>query len=91
MSNTMNSFGLMGRFLSLTFAFATLALMGQEPPSTQPGRDPSVQDNARTQSPATDLVIGPGDLLQIGVYGAPDFNEQVRVSSEGEITLPLIG
>lgn len=41
-------------------------------------------------SPA-DLHIGAGDLLEIAVFGAPDFDKQVRVSSSGEVTLPLIG
>ena len=37
------------------------------------------------------VLIGEGDLLQVSLYGWPDFNEQVRVSSTGEISLPLIG
>ncbi len=40
---------------------------------------------------AEQVVIGSGDLLEISVYGAPDFNRQVRVSDGGEISLPLIG
>src|SRR5215471_17055271 len=50
---------------------------------------------ARTAAPATisasDLRIGPGDLLEISVFGAADFNKQVRVSSAGDVSLPLIG
>jgi len=42
--------------------------------------------------PASDLRIGSGDLLEISVFGAPDFNKQeVRVSSAGDVSLPLIG
>ncbi len=37
------------------------------------------------------LRIGSGDLLQVSVYGAPDFDKQVRVSDSGEISLPLLG
>lgn len=42
-----------------------------------------------TQS--SEMLIGPGDLLEVSVYGAPDYDKQVRVSATGEITLPLAG
>ena len=41
--------------------------------------------------PATAVLIGAGDLLQVSVYGMPDFNEQVRVSDTGDISLPMLG
>ncbi len=42
-------------------------------------------------APGPDILIGPGDLLEISVYGAPDFNKiETRVSNEGTITLPMI-
>jgi polysaccharide biosynthesis/export protein len=44
-----------------------------------------------TAPPAAGLVIGEGDLLQISLYGVPDFNEHVRVESSGEVSLPMIG
>jgi polysaccharide biosynthesis/export protein len=37
------------------------------------------------------LIIGTGDLLVVSVYGASDFNKEVRVADSGEISLPLIG
>jgi hypothetical protein len=43
------------------------------------------------------LVIGEGDLLQITLYGVPEFNQRVRVESSGEpestvcITFTLLG
>jgi polysaccharide export outer membrane protein len=56
---------------------------------------PSAATDARTAAvaavPASDLRIGPGDLLEITVFEAPDFNKQVRVSSAGDVSLPLIG
>jgi len=36
------------------------------------------------------LVIGPGDDVEITVYGAPDLSVHTRVSAEGNISLPLI-
>jgi polysaccharide export outer membrane protein len=38
-----------------------------------------------------EIRIGPGDLIEVSVYGAPDYIKDVRVGSSGEITLPLTG
>jgi polysaccharide export outer membrane protein len=35
-------------------------------------------------------VIGPGDEVDIAVYGAPDLSEHAHVGSDGEISIPLI-
>jgi polysaccharide biosynthesis/export protein len=40
---------------------------------------------------AGDYRIGPADLLDVSVYGAPDLSAEVRVASDGSIFLPLIG
>lgn len=40
---------------------------------------------------ATDPILGPGDLLEIKVFEAPKLTAQVRISSRGFITLPLLG
>jgi polysaccharide biosynthesis/export protein len=44
----------------------------------------------QTQTPSP-LVIGPGDELEITVYGAPDLSEHTRVSAGGSISIPLVG
>ena len=51
------------------------------------------QDAAPTpqQNSSAALVIGPGDELEIAVYGAPDLSEHTRVSEAGNISMPLIG
>jgi polysaccharide export outer membrane protein len=41
--------------------------------------------------PTAEMLIGSGDLLEVSVYGAPDYIKQARVNAEGEITLPLAG
>lgn len=38
-----------------------------------------------------ELRIAGGDLLQIGVFGAPDYTHEVRVAEDGTISLPLLG
>jgi polysaccharide export outer membrane protein len=37
------------------------------------------------------LVLGPGDELEVTVYGAPDLSGHARVSNDGNISIPLIG
>ena len=39
---------------------------------------------------ATDPILGPGDLLELKVFEAPELATQVRISSRGFITLPLL-
>ncbi len=39
----------------------------------------------------TDYRLGAQDLLEITVFGVPDLNRTVRVNSNGQISLPLIG
>ena len=36
-------------------------------------------------------VLGPDDVLRIGVYGHEDLRTETRVSADGRITFPLIG
>ncbi|MHB1174969.1 MAG: polysaccharide export protein EpsE [Sulfuriferula sp.] len=40
---------------------------------------------------ATDIPLGPGDVLKISVYGSPDLSLETRVSESGSISFPLIG
>jgi polysaccharide biosynthesis/export protein len=42
-------------------------------------------------SDAADYRIGPDDVLDVAVFGAPELNRKVRVSAGGEISMPLIG
>jgi polysaccharide biosynthesis/export protein len=55
------------------------------PPSESPEQKPLPQNGSST------LVIGPGDEVEITVYGATDLSEHTRVSASGNITMPLIG
>lgn len=40
---------------------------------------------------ATDYRIGAQDLLSISVFGVQELNKDVRVNSNGQISLPLVG
>lgn len=59
-----------------------------EAPSSTP--QPAFVAAGSVDSPR-DLLIGAGDLLEVSLYGMPDFKTDVRVNSGGEISLPMIG
>lgn len=48
-------------------------------------------DSKTSPMPSSALLIGPGDELEIAVYGAPDLSEHTRVSGTGNISMPMIG
>ncbi len=62
-----------------------------EPSRIVPG-PPAGSPEQKATPPANSsaLVIGPGDDLEITVYGAPDLSEHTRVSADGNISMPLI-
>ena len=51
--------------------------VGRELNQSRPGADP--------------LLIGPGDELDVTVYGAPDLSGHGRVNGDGNISIPTIG
>jgi polysaccharide export outer membrane protein len=55
-----------------------------------PATEHSDQTTISSATPSA-LVIGPGDDLEITVYGAPDLSGHMRVSANGNISIPLIG
>jgi polysaccharide export outer membrane protein len=54
-----------------------------------PGQSTGQKDPEQTDSSA--LVLGPGDEVDVSVYGAPDLSGHTRVSSDGNISMPLVG
>jgi len=55
-----------------------------------PSRHSSEQKEPE-QTDSSALVLGPGDEVDISVYGAPDLSGHTRVSSDGNISMPLVG
>jgi polysaccharide export outer membrane protein len=64
--------------------------------TTEPSRiatqSPAGSPEQKTTSPANSsaLLIGPGDEVEVTVYGAPDLSGHTRVSPDGNISMPLI-
>ncbi len=76
-------------------AMAAPADQTPAPPTTPAMVQPlqqTVPEQPATSVPATtEIIIGSGDLLEVSVYGAPEFTKQVRVADSGDISLPLVG
>jgi polysaccharide export outer membrane protein len=40
---------------------------------------------------AAEVLLGPGDVVRMSVYGSPDLSIETRISESGHITVPLLG
>lgn len=40
---------------------------------------------------AAEVLLGPGDVVRLSVYGSPDLSIETRISESGAITFPLLG
>jgi polysaccharide export outer membrane protein len=58
--------------------------------ATQPPAGSPEQKKITPPANSSALVIGPGDEVEVTVYGAPDLSGHTRVSAEGNIYMPLI-
>jgi polysaccharide biosynthesis/export protein len=62
-------------------------------PQTPAAGDAKPIDKANEQAdqPQTSAIkLGPGDLVEVGVYGVPELTTKARVSNDGDLYLPLI-
>ena len=78
--------------LSSTYGFAQDRVVPTEARIEGPPSVPQAKPDAVSSAgSARELMIGAGDLLEVSLYGMPDFKTEVRVSSGGEISLPMLG
>ena len=63
----------------------------KDPQAPQTQSPANVEKASPTEATSSTLVLGPGDELDVTVYGAPDLSGHTRVSSDGNISIPLIG
>jgi polysaccharide export outer membrane protein len=69
-----------------TLTVGTLAI-GQEPSQTQTGQQTVGVDSQGIRN----YLLGPGDVLDVRVFGQPDLNAMVEVDSDGNISsLPFL-
>ncbi len=74
------------RNLTAQFSGPALSATPQANQVLTPTTDPAILNPG-----ARDLVLSPGDLLQVRLFGVPDFAPPLRVGVDGTIQLPLIG
>ena len=88
------------RLFLLLMAAAAFALLSAC--ASSPARNPNLVQGQPLQAPdsttatgayegGTDYRIGAQDLLEISVFGIDELSRTVRVNSNGQISLPLIG
>ena len=78
--------------LPLGYGFAQDRVGSQEVrPEAPPSAPQTTPVVARSIGSPPALLIGAGDLLEVSLYGMPDFKSDVRVNSGGEISLPMLG
>jgi polysaccharide export outer membrane protein len=69
----------------------TLPLKPTETSVSQATAPTASTDSSDGSGPVRDLTIGIGDLLKISVLGAPEYDQDVRVSGNGDIVIGLVG
>ena len=77
--------------LQAACVFAQTVASPTVPAKVQPVAPENKSDAAPNSGLRHDLLIGAGDLLEVSLYGMPDFKTDARVNSEGQITLPMLG
>jgi polysaccharide biosynthesis/export protein len=66
------------------------SIPGQEMP-VHPNSASSSEVPDASHSDPSDVILGSGDLLAVSVAGAPEYHYDVRVSSAGNASLPMLG
>jgi polysaccharide biosynthesis/export protein len=60
-------------------------------PVSPPSSSTSQQGSTASTTPSSEPLIGPGDLIEMRVFNAPDMTQELRINSDGEALLPLLG
>jgi len=71
--------------------FCLQAAFGQVQEETTQQTNDRIQQLSKLAKPTvTDIPIGPGDVIHIDVFDVPELSRDVRVSTTGNIALPLV-
>jgi polysaccharide export outer membrane protein len=84
-----------GALILVTFLLSNAD--GQRTPATPPNGGQTLQQaspgsyaTSLAEDASSGLLLGPGDLIDIGVYNVPELATKARIGSNGNIYLPLI-
>jgi len=75
-------------------ALLAAPLFAQEapsPPDSAPPGDPAAAPEPAPTPPVLDYQVGPGDVLQVTVFGNEDLSRLPTIQPSGAITMPLLG
>jgi polysaccharide export outer membrane protein len=72
-------------------AVAPVAPVNNVDGSAASAAEPAASSAFSASTLSTEILIGPGDLIEVSVFGAPDYINQARVNAEGKVMLPLAG
>jgi polysaccharide export outer membrane protein len=65
--------------------------MAQQPPASPPATEAPVAHTPQATAVDSSYLLGPGDVVEIGLVGRADFGSRARISTDGTIQLPMIG
>jgi polysaccharide export outer membrane protein len=68
-----------------------LSILSPTGAGLKPRQELTPSQSDKSANIADELPIGPGDLLEVSLYGTEDFHQTVRVGNATTIMLPLIG
>src|SRR4029077_9524777 len=60
-----------------------------QPQASAPTTAPAAQPGAAT--PELGYILGPEDVVQVGILGRTDFDSKSKIGTDGKIQLPLLG
>jgi polysaccharide export outer membrane protein len=78
-------------FKRLVFCLVTGSLLSLAQGELQTSAPANGAQNASPQLSLPDYKIGPGDLIEVKVFGVQDFSQVARVTSSGVFSMPLLG
>ena len=81
-------------FSVLVITVCSMQLAAQTPvtadsPQPAPAKDAPAQPPSHLL-PNSNIKLGPGDLIEVSVFGVPDLSTKARISGSGDIYLPLV-
>jgi polysaccharide export outer membrane protein len=76
-------------------AFAAASALANPAAAQESGADRASSAVREADAPKASVdpsyVLGPGDVLEIGIVGRADFNSRIRVAADGTVLLPYVG
>ena len=79
-----------GLLLTLTCSASAFAAAQTESSTVAPAAKITAPEDSSERSLDSSLRFGPGDLLEFSVYNVPELASKTRVSTSGDVYLPLI-